>query len=153
MKNKGFTLVELLVVIVILGLLIALAMPSILDMRENSAKNTLAYEAMNYTTKVKSKYVGEKIVSGVNTPTTYLVSNFKEGSNVKGCMKINPITSNVSEIAIYDKEFYYVGLYEPLVKDKGKAIRKLDIENLEEIINQINEFCSEVIIPIYQVEH
>lgn len=39
-KRKGFTLVELVVVIAILGLLVALAVPRLFNARDNAAENT-----------------------------------------------------------------------------------------------------------------
>ena len=44
MKKKGFTLVELLAVIAILAILIILALPNILDIFNNSQKNSFKIE-------------------------------------------------------------------------------------------------------------
>lgn len=39
-KNKGFTLVEIMIVVLIIGILMAIAVPNFIRARENSRRNT-----------------------------------------------------------------------------------------------------------------
>ena len=72
MKNKAFTLIELLAVIIILGILMLIAIPSVTNYINNSRKNT-------YVNTIDSIIKGTiaKVNSGdlnvYNTDTTYYV--------------------------------------------------------------------------------
>ena len=58
MKNKkGFTLVELLAVIVILAVIILIAVNAVLPQMNRARKNSFADEAMNYLKAAETKYV------------------------------------------------------------------------------------------------
>ena len=55
-KEKGFTLVELLAVIVILAVLVLLAVPSVIKMLDNTRKNAFEVEAENIIKGAKNAY-------------------------------------------------------------------------------------------------
>ena len=60
MKNKkGFTLVELLAVIVILAVIILIAINAVLPQMERARKNSFADEVMNYAKAAEARYVSE----------------------------------------------------------------------------------------------
>ena len=64
-NKKGFTLVELIVVIAILGVLAAIAVPKVGEFRSNAAKS--AHEANIRTLKsAANMYLAEKGVSGID---------------------------------------------------------------------------------------
>ena len=77
MKNKkGFTLVELLAVIVILAVIILIAVNAVLPQMNRARKNSFADEAMNYLKAAETKYVegalnttteGSTVTIGVDT--------------------------------------------------------------------------------------
>lgn len=56
-NKKGFTLVELLAVIVILAVIILIAVNAVLPQMNRARKNSFADEAMNYLKAAETKYV------------------------------------------------------------------------------------------------
>ena len=61
MKNKGFTLVELLSVIAILAILVIIALPNVLKMFNDSKKNSFLTEAKTIYSEVSKKYISESM--------------------------------------------------------------------------------------------
>lgn len=126
LKNKrGFTLVELLVVIVVLGLLILLAMPSVLDAMESSSKNIFASQLLAFSKDVKTTFEQSKSFNGAATPTCYNVNGLKEGTQYAGYIIVDYVTGKITNIQVYNQEYYYGGTYANLASQKGKAFAKL----------------------------
>ena len=65
-KKKGFTLVELLAVIVILAILVLLAVPSVLKMMNGSKDNAFRIESENIGQAAKTAYADD-LLNGVTT--------------------------------------------------------------------------------------
>ena len=61
MKNKGFTLVELLAVIAILAILVIIALPNVLKMFNDAKKNSFLTEAKTIYSEVSKKYISENM--------------------------------------------------------------------------------------------
>ena len=61
MKNKGFTLVELLAVIAILAILVIIALPNVLKMFNDSKKNSFITETKTVYSEVSKKYISESM--------------------------------------------------------------------------------------------
>ena len=61
MKEKGFTLVELLAVIAILAILVIIALPNVLKMFNDSKKNSFLTEAKTIYSEVSKKYISESM--------------------------------------------------------------------------------------------
>ena len=61
MKNKGFTLVELLAVIAILALLVIIALPNVLKMFNQAKKDVFLTDAKNIYKEISKKYISENM--------------------------------------------------------------------------------------------
>ena len=74
MKNKGFTLVELLAVIAILAILVIIALPNVLKMFNESKKNSFLTEAKTIYGEAGKKYISDNITSPSNNEHIYCKS-------------------------------------------------------------------------------
>ena len=128
MKNKkGFTLVELLAVIVILAVLVLLAVPSVLKMLDGSKESAFVVESGNIIKAAKLAYSqgildtetdygasSTKTVSSPSSHTAYCynktdLSDFIDknfSANVKLGVLVDP-TTNAYTIYYYDGTTYY----------------------------------------------
>ena len=91
MKNKGFTLVELLTVIAILALLVIIALPNVLKMFNQAKKDTFLTEAKNIYKEISKKYISEtmkgnkiNIISNTNNQLDLESNNLKYNIKLKG---------------------------------------------------------------------
>jgi type IV pilus assembly protein PilA len=85
-KKKGFTLVELLAVIVILAVLVLLAVPSVLKMMDGAKNNAFKIEAENIAKAAKSAYADDLLNNDTTRSTAngycYSISYLKTGGYV-----------------------------------------------------------------------
>ena len=91
MKNKGFTLVELLAVIAILAILVIIALPNVLKMFNDSKKNSFLTEAKTLYSEVSKKYISESMKGN---KLTYVSSEDDTkldmtGKGLKYCVLLN----------------------------------------------------------------
>ena len=91
MKNKGFTLVELLAVIAILAILVIIALPNVLKMFNDSKKNSFLTEAKTIYSEVSKKYISESMKGN---KLTYISSEDDTkldmtGKSLKYCVLLN----------------------------------------------------------------
>ena len=91
MKNKGFTLVELLAVIAILALLVIIALPNVLKMFNQAKKDTFLTESKNIYKEISKKYISEtmkgnkiNIISNTNNQLDLESNNLKYNIKLKG---------------------------------------------------------------------
>ena len=85
-NNKGFTLVELLAVIVIMGILMMVAIPSVTRTIENSRKDTFVDIAKSYGNAVRTLWTSDNLTcngvvsSAVDDGDYYILINSKESA-------------------------------------------------------------------------
>lgn len=74
-NNKGFTLVETIAVIIILGVVLSIAVPSITNVVKSTNKNRMISDAETFVSEVK-EYVESDTIG--NTSDTYTLENIKD---------------------------------------------------------------------------
>ena len=74
-NSKGFTLVELLAVIVIMGILMMVAIPSVSRTIENSRKDTFVDIAKSYANAVKTLWTADGLTCGTTNTVSSAVDD------------------------------------------------------------------------------
>lgn len=85
-KNKGFTLIELLAVIIIISIITVVAVPKILDVVENSKKQTSIESGQLYTRAVNQSIAFSDL--GSNNYSSFL----KSGQSVYSVKELSSVT-------------------------------------------------------------
>ena len=124
MKEKGFTLVELLAVIAILAILVIIALPNVLKMFNDSKKNSFLTEAKTVYSEVSKKYITESMKGN---KLTYISSEDDTKLNMTGkelqyCVLLND-DGSVSEMKVSNGTWI-------ATLPKGKEITDLSSKDL-----------------------
>ena len=80
-NQKGFTLVELLAVIVILAVIILIAINAVLPQMEKARKNSFADEVLSYAKAAETKLVADSTDDDAPDASTGLCYDLSESSN------------------------------------------------------------------------
>ena len=141
-NRKGFTLVELLAVIVILGLLMAIAIPSVTKYITQSRKKTLISSVDSYVTAVTTAVNDNEFGAMSKEDTMYYVPVSNEDNN--SCISLekggtDPF-GNWKEAYVvvnYDSDKYSYDYYFTFYDDAGYGMALTKIEDISTSSNQI----------------
>jgi type II secretion system protein G len=94
-KQKGFTLIELMVVIVIIGILVAIALPNFIGAQDRAKISSIKANMHTVQTMLETYGVdwGGTYPSTVGTATTGLIGESRQASNAYYKDFVNPFTS------------------------------------------------------------
>ena len=114
MKNKGFTLVELLAVIAILAILVIIALPNVLSMFNEAKKDTFLTETKNIYKEISKKYINETMRG--NKITNISNTNNKldlESDNLKYNIKLDNF-GNIKKFQVSNDTYCISGKFNNL---------------------------------------
>lgn len=119
MKNqKGFTLVELLAVIVILAVIILIAVNAVLPQMEKARKNSLADEALNYAKAAETAYVSNSMEDGASDKLCFSIEDdlngeyvSKNNTSYKGTVTLTIDNGKVTgkQVSLTNGKYYVCG--------------------------------------------
>lgn len=99
MKRSGFTMIELIFVIVILGILAAVAIPRLAATRDDAQASKLATNVKTMISEVSAYTVSQGIAPVTDANLSLASNSYVEGKD-SGYMNMNGTDRNIS---IYDK--------------------------------------------------
>ena len=144
MKNKGFTLVELLAVIAILAILVIIALPNVLKMFNDAKKNSFLTEAKTVYSEAGKKYISDSITSPDNNEHIYCKSKTDSlnplslsGRGINYYVKTNS-KGIVNTIVVWD-DARYIAL-------KSSEISATNLNDAKDITDDIkNATCGNIL--------
>ncbi len=135
LNKKGFTLVELLAVIAILGILMLLVMPNVLSMFTSGRKNTFVNQVQRVWRTAEQQYMTDQIAGTTHeyysdtcgTATNCGKLDFTD-SGLKYCVHVNTATNQIDKIYVSDSNYF--------VTDATAAAPKFDLSSDTDITAQ-----------------
>lgn len=110
-NNKGFTLVETIAVIIILGIVLSIAVPSITNVVKSTNKNRMISDAETFISEVK-EYVESDTIGNTPNDNKYKLVNIKSklskspyGKEYKEDSYVQIVNNNVYTVCLTDGEY------------------------------------------------
>lgn len=128
-NRKGFTLVEVIAVVVILGVILMIAVPSITGLSNRSKEKRMIEDAKMFITLVQSKIESDTSIYPTEGSKFYL--SYIDTKNLTESpygFEYNPDKSNVA-VSNCNEETYICGTYEVYLTD-GKKIATGTIDDI-----------------------
>ena len=132
MKNKGFTLVELLAVIAILAVLTILVLPNVLNLYNESRKNTFLIEVKSIFNSVDIKYMKQSI-----NESDGMVCYRLEGDE-------NTVPLSGRQLYYYVKVTRSGNITQILVWDNNFTLKKKDVNGIKIAELSINDLVEDI---------
>lgn len=121
MNKKGFTLVELLAVIAILAILVIIALPNVLQMFNDSKKNSFMTEVRDIYKQAQTQFIADSMTTAgaktysnnlgtaCNPATLALEMNGRASNGGQLAYSVSLDTNgNVTAIQVSDGSYYYI---------------------------------------------
>lgn len=112
-NNKGFTLVETIAVIIILGVVLSIAVPSITNVVKSTNKNRMISDAETFISEVK-EYVESDTIGNTSEKYIYTLKDIKDktklskspyGKEYKENSYVQIVNNNVYTVCLTDGEY------------------------------------------------
>ena len=126
MKKNGFTLVELLAVIVILAIIMIIAIPAVLETMQSARKKTFTEYATKVSNKGQEKYLADQLTINPGTCALYDIQKdlgYSNTGDYKGYVVVKNLNDNVKVYVTLNDNNYMV-----YAADNSK-LDKLDLSN------------------------
>lgn len=147
LNNKGFTLVELLAVFVVLGVLMAVTIPNIVGITETNKLQNYAEDAKKFKNSVEYRFRGDSTIEKPQVNGDCIIANLKyvAGSEFDSPPYGGEYMMNQSFVVMAKKDNqykYYVQLIEDLPGDEGyrgvklKDNTRLDAEKFQDEMDE-----------------
>lgn len=127
-NNKGFTLVETIAVIIILGVILSIAVPSITNVVKSTNKNRMISDAETFISEVK-EYVESDTIGNTPKDNKYKLVNIKSklskspyGGNYNMESSFVIINNNSYTVCLTDDKYEAAGGEGNITVEKGKCL-------------------------------
>ena len=148
MRNKGFTLVELLAVIVILAIIMLIAIPAVLNTMQSANKSTFETYARRIANETQKKFTEDSLNNSNTQAKIYNITKdlgIDNTGDFKGYSIVSQKTNTVY-LTLYNKEYAYVAvnMSNADLKKELKIISSVDPDYLtpEYLCSVVEEYTS-----------